>query len=186
MWEQPRCQLTDEWINKLWYIYRASWWLSGKRLFLQCWRHRRCGFNPWARKIPWSRKWEPIPVFLPEKFHGQRSLVVYSSWNCIESDMTESTHKKWVHTYSGILLSHKQEWIWVSWSEVDESRTYCTEWRKSEREKQISYINAYIWNLENGTDEPICRTGIEKQIGEGEGGINWENSNDIYTLPHVK
>jgi len=32
-------------------------------------------FNPWVRKIPWSRKWQPTPVFLPGKFHGQRSLV---------------------------------------------------------------------------------------------------------------
>lgn len=29
----------------------------------------------WVRKIPWRRKWQPTPVFLPEKSHGQRSLV---------------------------------------------------------------------------------------------------------------
>ena len=32
---------------------------------------------------------------------------------------------------------------------------------KSEREKQISYINTYIWNLENGTNEPNCRAAVE-------------------------
>jgi len=37
-------------------------------------------FNPWAGKIPWSRKWQPVPVFLPGKFHEQRSLDSYSSW----------------------------------------------------------------------------------------------------------
>ena len=37
-----------------------------------------------------------------------------------------------------------------------------------EGEKQILYINAYIWNLENnGTEEPICRTGIEKRTEHG-------------------
>ena len=36
------------------------------------------GFDPWVGKIPWSRKWKPTPVFLPGKFHGQRSLVGYS------------------------------------------------------------------------------------------------------------
>ena len=41
---------------------------------LQC-RRFRC--DPWARKIPWSRKRQPTPVFLPVQFHGQRSLVVY-------------------------------------------------------------------------------------------------------------
>src|SRR5689334_23533532 len=30
-------------------------------------------FDPWVRKIPSSRKWQPILVFLPGKFHGQRS-----------------------------------------------------------------------------------------------------------------
>ena len=29
-------------------------------------RHKRCGFDPWVRKIPWRRAWQPIPVFLPE------------------------------------------------------------------------------------------------------------------------
>ena len=57
--------------------------------------------------------------------------------------------------YSGILLSHKKECIWVNSNEVDEPRAYYTEWSKSEREKQILYINAYIWNLENGINEPI-------------------------------
>ena len=53
-----------------------------------------------------------------------------------------------VHTYSGILLSHEKECIWVSSKEVDEPRVHYTEWSKSEREKQISYTNAYTWNLE--------------------------------------
>ena len=35
-------------------------------------------FSPWVEKIPWRRKWQPIPVFLPGKFHGQRNLVGYS------------------------------------------------------------------------------------------------------------
>ena len=37
-------------------------------------RHRRRGFDPWVRKIPWGRKWESTPVFLPGKSHEQRSL----------------------------------------------------------------------------------------------------------------
>jgi len=35
-------------------------------------------FNPWVRKIPWGREWQPTPVFLPGEFHGLRSLVGYS------------------------------------------------------------------------------------------------------------
>ena len=47
---------------------RLPWWLSDKESawyagdHLQCKRH---GFNPWVRKIPWRRTWQPTPVFLP-------------------------------------------------------------------------------------------------------------------------
>ena len=50
---------------------------------------RRCGFAPWIRKIPWRRKWQPTPVFLPGKSHGQRSLAGYSLRGCKALDMTE-------------------------------------------------------------------------------------------------
>ena len=55
------------------------WWLTGKESACQC---RRCGFKPLVGKIPWRRKWQPTPVFLPGKFHGQRSLAGYSPQNC--------------------------------------------------------------------------------------------------------
>ena len=51
-------------------------------------------FNPWIQKIPWRRKWQPTPVFLPEEFHGRRSLVGYSQWGCKESDTTEVTARE--------------------------------------------------------------------------------------------
>ena len=35
---------------------------------------------------PWRKKWQPMPVFLPGKSHGQRSLVDYSPWVARESD----------------------------------------------------------------------------------------------------
>ena len=31
---------------------------------------KRCGFNPWVRKLPWRKAWKPTPVFLPGEFHG--------------------------------------------------------------------------------------------------------------------
>ena len=50
---------------------------------------RRPGFDLWAGKIPWRRKWQPTPVFLPGEFNGQRSLVGYSPWGHRESDTTK-------------------------------------------------------------------------------------------------
>ena len=54
---------------------------------------KRCGFNPWIRKIPWRRKWQPTPVILPGKSPGQRSLAGYNPWGCRELDMTEATEQ---------------------------------------------------------------------------------------------
>ena len=61
-------------------------WCSGKESACQ---YGRPKLEPWFGKIFWSRKWQPIPVFLPEKFNGQRSLMGYSPWGCKESDMTK-------------------------------------------------------------------------------------------------
>ena len=49
----------------------------------------RLGFDPWVRKIPWRRAWQPTAVFLPGKSHGQRSLAGYSPWGHKESDTPE-------------------------------------------------------------------------------------------------
>ena len=49
-------------------------WLGGKKSIYQCRRLRRIGFDSWIGKIPWRRKWELTPVFLPGKSYGQRSL----------------------------------------------------------------------------------------------------------------
>ena len=62
---------------------------DGKSVCQQC---GRPGFDPWVRKIPWRRQWQPTPVFLPGKFHGRRSLVGYSPQSHKESDTTEQLH----------------------------------------------------------------------------------------------
>ena len=70
-------------------IYLLLWLpkcLRGKEFACHCRRRR---FDPWIRKIPWRRKWEPAPVFLPGKSHGQRSLMGYSPWGHEESDVTK-------------------------------------------------------------------------------------------------
>ena len=65
------------------------WWLRGYIVCLQC---GRSGFDPWVGKIPWRRKWQPTPVFLPGESHGQRSLVGYSPWGRKVSGTTEQLH----------------------------------------------------------------------------------------------
>ena len=67
-----------------------SRWYSGKESACQ---HRRRRFSPWAEKIPWRRKWQPTPVSLPGKSHGQRSLMGCSPWGRKESDVTEQAQR---------------------------------------------------------------------------------------------
>ena len=72
-------------------IPRVPGWCGGKESACQHRRHKRHRFNPWVRKIPWSRKWLPIPVFLPGKSNGQRSLAGHSLWGRKELDTAEHT-----------------------------------------------------------------------------------------------
>ena len=66
-------------VFRVFTLSRALEWVSlvaqlikKKKIRMQC---RRPRFNPWVGKIPWRRKWQPIPVFLLGESHGQRSLV---------------------------------------------------------------------------------------------------------------
>ena len=69
--------------------------LSGKELACQCRRHKRCGFDPWVRKIPWRRAQQPTPVFLPGESQdkGLQSplLVDYSPLDHKELDTIKVT-----------------------------------------------------------------------------------------------
>ena len=98
---------------------------SGKEPACQCRSHRSRGFDGWVGKIPWSRKWQPTPVFLPGESYGQRSLVGYSPKGCKKLDLTEqlSTHRVIViaikelfsqdqRNYGAWLLLLKLLWTW--------------------------------------------------------------------------
>ena len=58
------------------------------------------GLIPGWWKRPWRREWQLTPIFLPEKFHGQRSLADYSSWGCKELDMTKLLTHTHTHTHN--------------------------------------------------------------------------------------
>ena len=74
------------------YILEFPWWFHGKESTCQYRRRKRHGFDPWVRKIPWSKKQQLISVLLPGKFHEQRSLAGYSPWDQKESNMTEHAY----------------------------------------------------------------------------------------------
>ena len=66
-----------------------SRWLSGKEFTCPCWRQVDKNSILGLERSPGKKKWQPTPVFLPWKFHGQRNLVGYSPWGHKESDTTE-------------------------------------------------------------------------------------------------
>ena len=83
---------------QLWWIWlglKAVWGFLGgsvvKNIRLQFRKHRRCRFDPWVRKIPWRRVWQPTPVFLPGESLRERNLTGYSPQCLKESDTTEVT-----------------------------------------------------------------------------------------------
>ena len=73
------------------YVWGFPGGTGGKEPTCQCKKHERCGFNPWVRKIPRRRAWQPTPVFSPGEPHGQRSLTGYTPWGDGESETTEVT-----------------------------------------------------------------------------------------------
>ena len=121
--------------------FYLPWWLIRIESSYQC---RGGMFDPWIRKMPWRRKWQPTPVFLPGKSHGQKSLVRYSPWGLKSytrlSNQTTKSVQEWdcnnsvfrrcgihththTHTHTKILLKHKKEWndafCPVTWTDLE-------------------------------------------------------------------
>ena len=69
---------SQTWLKWLSSSSSSSWWLSGKESGCQC---RRRGSNPWIRKIPWRRKWQPTPIFLSPKWFDLGTLFFTVGWN---------------------------------------------------------------------------------------------------------
>ena len=80
----------------------------------------RCRFDTWVRKIAWRRKWQPTPVFLPGKSHGQQSLMGYIPWgnkNCrepVRHSTRDKGHEEGGSAYAKVGSSQESPWIFLS------------------------------------------------------------------------
>ena len=109
-------RVRHEWATN---IFRFPSWCSGKESTHQRRRYRSLGFNLWVGKIPWRRKWQATPVFLPGKFHGLRSVVDYSPWSHKESAKTEHTYvTTHMEEYIKNIYIHIKKLISMKWSTV--------------------------------------------------------------------
>ena len=79
--------------------------VSGRESACQC---RRCGLDPWVWKIPWRRQWQPTPVFLPGKSHGQEEPGRLLSTGLQESDTIEGQNK-----YAVLLLGKQKNYQYI-------------------------------------------------------------------------
>ena len=88
-------------------------WLSCKESVCQCKKcMRRCVFDPWVGKIPWSRAWQPIPLFLPGKSPWAENLMDRESNR--QRILFHRITQRWthsVHSYSCIHGRHWHTWI---------------------------------------------------------------------------
>ena len=91
--------------------------------------------GPWGHYAKWN------------KSDRERQILYYSYDLTYMWKLKKPKKKDAAHIYNGILLSHKKKQNWVICSEVDGPRDYHTKWRKSDRERQISYDIPYMWNL---------------------------------------
>ena len=86
------------------YVQGLNWWLRSKEFTCHC---RRQKFNPWVRKIPCWRKWQPTPAFLPGKSCAHTCLVGYSPWGCkrVRHDLaTKQQNKSYIQGWLNLLL----------------------------------------------------------------------------------
>ena len=106
-------------IISTWLIlfHRAPQVVCGKESTCQCRRCKCRRFYPWFRKSPQSRKWHPTPVFLPGKFHGQRSSVGCSPWGHKELDAAKHTHN-FVSYISTLTVIPSLQLLWSGFDDI--------------------------------------------------------------------
>ena len=79
----------------------------------QCRRYKRCGFDPWVKKIPWRRKWQPTPVFYLENSMDRRD------WQAIAHGVSKTlTWLQRLSTHSTVLYS-ADGWMLQKWAGLE-------------------------------------------------------------------
>ena len=123
-----------------------SWWLNCRESTSN---GRRCGFHPWVGNIPWRRKWQPTPIFLPGKSHGQRSLVGYS-YKRVGHELGLNHHH---HTYLIYYYNVVCYIINISW--LDKTVRQCHHWITKSHLSKIFVRNRHTdTNIQkNGTKD---------------------------------
>ena len=125
------------------WILGLSLWLNDKESACQC---RRYGFDSWVGKIPWRRKWQATPVFLPGESHRQTG---YSPWGCKESDMTKwLTHTRVYSAIEGLSeFVTKSSLTLFAWWQSSKSERRCVKAQNTTLFRELSDQEDGRWRL---------------------------------------
>ena len=108
------------------------------------------GFNPWVGEIPWRKKWQPTPVFLPGKSHGWRSLAGYSPKGHHKSVATESTHTHTTPFFQWVSGSFSKDIARFTEIFTDSASFMCPT-----SEPSLGKDTSKVWDIPN---EPVYET----------------------------
>ena len=100
------------------------------------------GSIPGSGRFPWRRKWQPTPIFLSGKSHGQRSLVDYSAWGCKESDTTE-----WMNHHQQPLWASRVAQIVKNLPAVRETWVHSLSWEDPLEEGMAAHSSILAWRI---------------------------------------
>ena len=146
MWEQPRCSSTDEWIKMLCYTYTVEYYLAIKKEHFESVLMRWMNLEPIIQSdisqkeknnyhilTHMEKEWQPTPIFLPGKTHGQRNLVGCSPWHLrVRHDLATKPPTKCIYMKSRQMalmnLFAEQQWRHRHWEQ-----TYGHDWRRGRR-----------------------------------------------------
>ena len=112
-----RYQYVDKWGGKKRLLHRVNFLggSAGKEPASRCRRH---GFDPWVGKIPWRKKRQPAPVFLPGKFHRQRNYSP-QEWTWLRVQCTRMHACTCTHTHY-----HRSTVLGKSWTQLRGTHTH--------------------------------------------------------------
>ena len=108
----------------------------------------RCWLDPWVRKIPWRRKWEPTPVFLTGKSHEERSLAGYRPWGHKQLDTVEwlNTHSRhWSRCLYEEKSNFSAQWLGYKVISLGSNRKKVYFWKMFPLLNKVCVYQAQVW-----------------------------------------
>ena len=161
------CRRHTRWLRVMWKDAQHPCWLKWLKICLQFGRPR---FDPWVRKFPWRREWQPTTAFFPGESHGQRSLMGYCLWSHTELDTTEQL-TLWLHCLlekckskpKWCINSHRSEWPSLKSLQINSGGGMEKRHLSTLLSKRASYIDSVVSDYVTVARQAPLSTGFSRQ-----------------------